>query len=93
VVEGESPVILLVNAPAPVPSFVLVDKATVGLALVPQTTPFAETVGSPSAVTFPPLLAVVVMELAVVVVTVASVPVLILSVAAELPDALKAVMV
>ena len=46
------------NVPAPVPSEVLVLRATVGFALVLQHTPLAVTVDPPSEVTFPPLVAV-----------------------------------
>jgi hypothetical protein len=50
----------LVNVPMPVPSFVLVDKAMVGFAVVLQQTPRAVTVAPPSLVTLPPLAAVVI---------------------------------
>jgi hypothetical protein len=64
---------VLVNEPVPVPSVVLVDRDTVGLAVVLHTTPFAVTDAPPSDVTFPPLDAPVpVMEPAVVVDTVGS---------------------
>ena len=43
----------------PVPSLVLVAKATVGSVVVPQQTPLAVTALEPIAVTFPPLVAVV----------------------------------
>ena len=60
----------LENDPVPVPSVVLVDSSTVGLALVLHTTPRAVTDAPPSDVTFPPPEAPVeVMEPAVVVVT------------------------
>jgi hypothetical protein len=48
----------LVKTPVPVPSLVLVARATVGPVEVLQQTPRAETVSPPSAVTLPPLLAV-----------------------------------
>ena len=48
---------LLLKAPVPVPSKVLVLSAVVGLEEVLHTTPFAMTVEPPSAVTFPPLVA------------------------------------
>ena len=52
---------LLENAAVPVPSFVLVGKATVGLMDVLQQTPFAAIVDSdPTDITSPPLLAVLV---------------------------------
>ena len=61
----------LVNIPVPLPSIVLVDKAMVGFAPVPQQTPRAVTVAPPSLVTLPPLAAVVmVMAVVVAVVTV-----------------------
>ena len=61
----------LVNIPVPVPSVVLVDKATVGFAVVLQQTPRAVTVAPPSATTLPPLAAVVmVIDVGKVVVTV-----------------------
>ena len=53
------PVMALVNIPVPVPSVVLVDKATVGLAVVLQQTPRAVTAAPPSATTLPPPDAVV----------------------------------
>jgi hypothetical protein len=67
-------VILLVKAPVPVPSLVLVLSAIVGLVVVPHTTPRAVTAAPPSEVIFPPLVAVVwVMLLTVVVVSVGKV--------------------
>jgi hypothetical protein len=79
----------LVKAPKPEPSDVFVVNATVGLALVPQTTPLAVTEASPSTVTFPPPEAPVgVIEDTVVDVTVGAAPVLIFKVAMALPDAL-----
>jgi hypothetical protein len=60
----------LVNAPVPLPSVVLA-SAVVGFAVVLQHTPRAVTAEPPSAVTFPPLAAVIaVIELPAVVVTV-----------------------
>ena len=50
---------LLVKLPAPVPFNVLVDNDTVGFNAVLQHTPFEVTDTPPSAVTFPPLVAVV----------------------------------
>ena len=52
--------ILLENDPVPVPSVVIVDRATVGLGLVLQHTPRAVTVRPPSLDMLPPLTAVVV---------------------------------
>ena len=52
-----SPVILLVNAPVPVPSDVFVVSEIVGLVVVAQTTPLAVMELPPSAVMFPPLVA------------------------------------
>ncbi len=49
---------LLVKVPVPVPSVVLL-LAVVGFAEVLQQTPLAVTAAPPSAVTFPPLVAVV----------------------------------
>ena len=59
---------LLVKAPVPEPSLVLVAKATVGPVDVLQQTPRADTVSPPSADTVPPLVAVVaaIAEIAVV---------------------------
>ena len=54
----DNPVILLVKAPVPVPSVVFVDSETVGLVVVAQTTPLAVMGLTPSAVMFPPLVAV-----------------------------------
>ena len=69
-----NPVMLLVNAPVPVPLTVLVVKAIVGLAVVLQQIPLAVMVAPPSEVMFPPLVAVVaVMVDAAVVVSVATV--------------------
>ena len=48
------------NVPVPVPSVVLVDKATVGPVVVLQQTPRAVTAMSPWLVTLPPEVAVVV---------------------------------
>jgi hypothetical protein len=62
---------LLAKAPLPVPSEVLVDKATVGLGEVLQQTPRAFMAAPPSSVMLPPLTAVVfVMDVAAVVVSV-----------------------
>ena len=64
-----SPVMALVNVPMPVPFIVLVDKATVGFAVVLQQTPRAVTAAPPSLLILPPLAAVVdVMEVTAVVV-------------------------
>ena len=70
-----NPVIALVNAPAPVPSEVLVVKVIVGLVVVLQQTPLPVTAAPPMAVTFPPQVAAVtvITEMAVVV-TVGVVP-------------------
>jgi len=59
VVEDASPVILLIKLPVPVPSDVLVLKATIAPVLVLQHTPRAVTAEPPSVVTFPPDVAVV----------------------------------
>ena len=68
-----NPVMLLVNAPVPVPLTVLVVKAIVGLIVVLQQIPLAVMVAPPSEVTFPPDVAVVaVMVDAAVVVSVAT---------------------
>ena len=53
-----SPVILLVKDPVPVPSDVFVESEIVGLVVVAQTTPLAVMGLPPSAVIFPPLVAV-----------------------------------
>ena len=53
-----SPVILLVNEPVPIPSVVFVVSEIVGLVVVAQTTPLAVMELPPSAVMFPPLVAV-----------------------------------
>ena len=67
------PVKALANVPVPVPSFVLVVKAMVGLAVVLQQTPRAVTAAPPSLATLPPLVAVaMVMADVVAVVTVAN---------------------
>ena len=65
------PVIELVNVPIPVPSVVLVDKATVGFTVVLQQTPRTVTAAPPSEFIVPPLLAVVLVmaDIAVVVIT------------------------
>ena len=55
---GVSPVKLLAKLPVPVPLMVLL-FAVVGVGVVFQQTPLALTVAPPSAVTFPPLVAVV----------------------------------
>ena len=71
-----SPVRLLVNEPVPVPASVNLLSDVVGLAEVAQTTPRSDTVLPPSAVTLPPVLAVVAAtEEAAVLVTVGSVSV------------------
>ena len=57
------PLMLLVNAPIPVPSTVLVVSAIVGLAVVLQHIPLADMVAPPSEVMFPPDVAVVVVML------------------------------
>jgi len=70
VVFAVSPVMGLMKVPVPVPSLVLVVSAVVGLTDVLQHTPRAVTVAPPSAVTLPPLVAVVcAMEVAAVVIT------------------------
>ena len=70
-VPALSPLMLLLNAPVPRPSVVLVDRATVGPEERLQTTPRTLTDAPPSAVTSPPLVAVVeVMPLMLVVLTV-----------------------
>ena len=62
-----SPVKLLTNTPVPLPSVVWL-SAIVGLELILQHTPLAVTVAPPSDVTFPPLVAVVVVMFVTVVV-------------------------
>jgi hypothetical protein len=57
-VPADSPVILLVKEPVPVPSDVFVVSEIVGLVVVAQTTPLAVMELPPSAVMFPPLVAV-----------------------------------
>jgi len=60
-----------VKIPVPVPSVVVFNAPTTGLAVVAQQTPLAVTAPPPSAVTFPPATAVVnVTEVTVDVVTV-----------------------
>ena len=54
---ADSPVILLVKEPIPVPLDVFVESEIVGLLVVPQTTPLAVMGLSPAAVIFPPLVA------------------------------------
>jgi hypothetical protein len=56
-VPADSPVILLVKEPVPVPSEVFVESETVGFDEVLQTTPLAVIGEPPSAVMFPPLVA------------------------------------
>ena len=55
---GNNPVRLLVKTPVPVPSVVL-ELEIVGFAVVAQQVPLAVTAPPPSAVMFPPLVAVV----------------------------------
>jgi hypothetical protein len=57
-VPADSPVILLVKEPVPVPSEVFVESETVGFDEVLHTTPLAVIGEPPSAVMFPPLVAV-----------------------------------
>jgi hypothetical protein len=57
-VPADSPVILLVKEPVPVPLEVFVESETVGSDVVPHTTPLAVIGEPPSAVMFPPLTAV-----------------------------------
>jgi hypothetical protein len=57
-VPADSPVILLVKEPVPVPSEVLEAEGTVGFDEVLQTMPLAVIGEPPSAVMFPPLVAV-----------------------------------
>jgi hypothetical protein len=74
-VLGDSPVILLVKEPVPVPSDVFVESDTFRVNEVFQTTPLAVIGEPPSAVMFPPLTAVeVVTEPAATVVRVAKEP-------------------
>ena len=54
-----NPIMLLVNAPVPLPSFVLVVNEVVGLTVVLQHIPLAVIVAPLSLVIFPPLVAVV----------------------------------
>jgi hypothetical protein len=64
-VPADSPVILLVKEPVPVPLEVLEAEGTVGFDEVPHTTPLAVIGEPPSAVMLPPLTAVeAVIELA-----------------------------
>jgi hypothetical protein len=56
-VPADSPVILLVKEPVPVPSEVFVESETVGFDEVLHTTPLAVIGEPPSAVMFPPLVA------------------------------------
>lgn len=56
---GDKPLMALVKVPMPVPSVVLVERETVGLAVVPQQTPRAVIGEPPSSVMVPPLVAVV----------------------------------
>jgi hypothetical protein len=60
VVFIERPLILLINEPIPLPLIVFVDKAIVGLALVPQQIPLAVILAPPSFEIVPPEIAVVV---------------------------------
>ena len=55
---ADSPVILLVKEPVPVPLEVFVESETVGSDVVPHTTPLAVIGEPPSALMFPPLVAV-----------------------------------
>jgi hypothetical protein len=74
-VLGDSPVILLVKEPVPVPSDVFVESDTFRVNEVFHTTPLAVIGEPPLAVMFPPLTAVeVVMEPAATVVRVAKEP-------------------
>jgi hypothetical protein len=57
-VPADSPVILLVKEPVPVPLEVFVESETVGSDVVPHTTPLAVIGEPPSALMFPPLVAV-----------------------------------
>ena len=52
---GLNPVMVLVNAPMPVPSWLCRYRQWLGLADVDQQTPLAVTEAPPSEVTFPPL--------------------------------------
>ena len=62
---GDKPVRVELKLPNPDPSLVFVVKEIVGLVLVDHTTPLKVTVAPPSELTFPPVVAVVVvMELA-----------------------------
>ena len=63
-----NPVMLLVNAPIPVPSTVLVANAIVGLAVALQQIPLAVMVAPPSEVMFPPDVAVAIAMLLIEVV-------------------------
>ena len=66
---ADSPVILLVNAPVPVPSEVLEAEGTVGFVVVDQTTPLVVPGYPPSEEIFPPLVAeVAVIELVLTVI-------------------------
>ncbi len=59
---GESDVREEVNVPIPVPLEVLVDSDIIGDGLVDQTTPRTITLAPPSALTFPPEVAVTVLK-------------------------------
>jgi hypothetical protein len=61
-VLGESDVREEVNVPIPVPLEVLVDSDIIGDGLVDQTTPRTITLAPPSALTFPPEVAVTVLK-------------------------------
>jgi hypothetical protein len=70
-VFGDRPVRDEVKLPVPEPSLVFVLKEIVGVGLVDHTTPLIVTAAPPSAVIFPPAVAVVVViELADIVLTV-----------------------
>jgi hypothetical protein len=70
-VPAVSPVSELENAPVPVPSLVR-EFAVVGFDAVDQHTPRTDTVAPPSEVTFPPLVAVVIVMFDAAVVATAS---------------------
>ncbi len=67
-VLGEREIREEVNVPIPVPSEVLVERVTNGDGVVDQTTPRAVTLAPPSALIFPPEMAVVLPKLLIAVV-------------------------
>jgi len=76
---------LLIKAPTPVPSVVLVDKATVGFAVMLQQTPRAVTAAPPSVLMVPPLVAVVLVMAVIAVVAMVGIVVVAVVVKTESP--------